>query len=96
MSQFLQNNAIKVKEIARAIGFDHCGIAKAVRLDDDAKRLEQWLNKGFHGEMKYMENHFDMRVDPTKLVPGAKSAKVETAFAKRRRVFGPAITRGFL
>jgi epoxyqueuosine reductase len=73
MSQYLQNNAIKVKEIARAIGFDHCGIAKAARLDDDAKRLEQWLNKGLHGEMKYMENHFDMRVDPTKLVPGAKS-----------------------
>jgi len=73
MNQYLQNNAIKVKEIARAIGFDHCGIAKAARLDDDAKRLEQWLNKGLHGEMKYMENHFDMRVDPTKLVPGAKS-----------------------
>lgn len=73
MSQYLQNNALKVKEIARAIGFDHCGIAKAISLDDDAKRLEQWLNKGLHGEMKYMENHFDMRVDPTKLVPGAKS-----------------------
>ena len=73
MSQNLQNNAIKIKEIARAIGFDHCGIAKAARLDDDAKRLEQWLYKGLHGEMKYMENHFDMRVDPTKLVPGAKS-----------------------
>ena len=73
MSQQMQYNATMIKEIASAIGFDHCGIAKAVRLDDDAKRLEQWLNKGLHGKMKYMENHFDMRVDPTKLVPCAKS-----------------------
>jgi len=62
-----------VKEIANAMGFDACGIAVARRLDDDARRLENWLTKGFHGEMNYMENHFDMRVDPTILVPGAKS-----------------------
>jgi epoxyqueuosine reductase len=62
-----------VKDIAESMGFDACGIAEAKRLDDDARRLEKWLNKGFHGEMKYMENHFDMRVDPTLLVPGAKS-----------------------
>ena len=62
-----------VKEIAAAMGFDACGIAVARRLDEDAKRLENWLNKGYHGEMKYMENHFDKRVDPTALVPGAKS-----------------------
>lgn len=55
------------------MGFDYCGIAKAQRLDDDALRLEQWLNKGMHGTMQYMENHFDLRIDPTKLVPGAKS-----------------------
>jgi epoxyqueuosine reductase len=42
-------------------------------LDDDARKLEAWLNKGMHGSMEYMENHFDMRVDPTQLVPGAKS-----------------------
>jgi epoxyqueuosine reductase len=42
-------------------------------LDDDARKLEAWLNKGMHGSMQYMENHFDMRVDPTLLVPGAKS-----------------------
>ena len=54
-------------------GFDHCGIAKAQALDDDARRLEAWLNKGLHGKMGYMENHFDLRTDPTKLVPGAKS-----------------------
>jgi epoxyqueuosine reductase len=62
-----------VKDIAQSMGFDSCGIAEARRLDDDARRLEKWLNKGFHGEMKYMENHFDMRVDPTLLVTGAKS-----------------------
>ncbi len=50
-----------------------CGIAVARKLDDDARRLEQWLNKGFHGSMQYMENHFDLRIDPAKLVPGAKS-----------------------
>lgn len=55
------------------LGFDYCGIAKAVRLDDDARRLEQWLNNGMHGKMQYMENHFDLRTDPCRLVPGAKS-----------------------
>ncbi len=55
------------------LGFDHCGIAKAQRLDDDARRLERWLNKGMHGKMQYMENYFDLRVDPSKLVPGARS-----------------------
>ena len=62
-----------IKTIARSIGFDDCGIAKAQRLDEDARRLEQWLKKDYHGEMQYLENHFDLRVDPTKLVPGAKS-----------------------
>jgi epoxyqueuosine reductase len=62
-----------IRDFSRQLGFDHCGIAKAVKLDDDERRLEQWLSKGMHGSMKYMENHFDMRVDPTKLVPGAKS-----------------------
>ena len=69
----LHKNSHIVKSIAEQLGFDQCGIAKAERLDEDARRLEKWLNKGFHGEMTYMENHFDMRVDPTKLVPGAKS-----------------------
>jgi epoxyqueuosine reductase len=72
-----QNKAItdahKVKAIAIELGFDEVGIAKAEALTEDAARLEKWLLKGFQGEMKYLENHFDMRVDPTKLVPGAKS-----------------------
>lgn len=62
-----------IKEACRLLGFDYCGIAKAVRLDNDARRLEQWLNKGMHGKMQYMENHFDLRIDPCKLVPGAQS-----------------------
>lgn len=62
-----------IKQFAQQLGFNYCGIAKAAYLNDDARRLENWLNKGFNGKMQYMENHFDLRVDPSKLVPGAKS-----------------------
>ena len=62
-----------IKSLADRLGFSYCGIAKAALLSDDAKRLEHWLAKGMHGNMQYMENHFDLRIDPTKLVPGAKS-----------------------
>ena len=44
-----------------------------MQLDDDARRLEKWLNKGMQGTMHYMEKYFDLRIDPSKLVPGAKS-----------------------
>jgi epoxyqueuosine reductase len=73
MLSLTMQNTNTVKQIANAMGFDACGIAVAARLDEDARRLEKWLSKGLHGEMKYMENHFDMRIDPTILVPGAKS-----------------------
>lgn len=62
-----------IKRLAKNQGFDFCGIARAATLDDDARRLESWLQKGMHGTMQYMENHFDLRIDPTKLVPGARS-----------------------
>jgi epoxyqueuosine reductase len=62
-----------IKKIASRLGFDHCGIAKAQKLDDDARRLESWLKKGYHAGMQYMENHFELRIDPTLLVPGARS-----------------------
>lgn len=62
-----------VKQAAHRLGFSYCGIARAEALDEDARRLESWLRQGMHGSMKYMENHFDLRVDPRKLVPGAKS-----------------------
>ncbi len=58
---------------AREAGFDTCGIAKAELLEADAIRLEKWLHQGMHGTMQYMENFFDLRIDPRKLVPGAKS-----------------------
>jgi epoxyqueuosine reductase len=69
----LQQQTIFVKQAATRLGFSHCGIAKAQMLEDDAARLESWLHKGMHGSMKYMENYFDLRVDPTRLVPGARS-----------------------
>lgn len=62
-----------IRQCAQSIGFDFCGIAKAEKLDADARRLEAWLSKGMHGSMQYMENHFDLRIDPALLVPGAKS-----------------------
>lgn len=62
-----------IKKEAIRLGFMNCGVAKAAPLDDDARRLEQWLNKGYNGKMQYMERHFDLRTDPRKLVPGAKS-----------------------
>ncbi|MES2329097.1 MAG: tRNA epoxyqueuosine(34) reductase QueG [Bacteroidota bacterium] len=72
MSLFEKNTAL-VKQTAGQLGFYYCGIAKAEKLDEDARRLETWLKKDMHGSMQYMENHFDLRVDPRKLVPGAKS-----------------------
>jgi len=62
-----------IKQTSKELGFNFCGIAKATRLDDDARRLEDWLSKGMQGTMEYMENHFELRIDPAKLVPGAKS-----------------------
>jgi epoxyqueuosine reductase len=69
----IQEHTRFIKETALSLGFTHCGIAKAAPLDEDARRLEKWLHAGMHGSMQYLENHFDLRVDPTKLVPGAKS-----------------------
>ncbi len=69
----VKENAILIKSISASLGFDHCGIAKAMKLDDDARRLEAWLSKGMQGSMHYMEKHFELRIDPAKLLPGAKS-----------------------
>ena len=63
----------KIKSAADALGFLSCGISQADFLEDEAPRLEQWLNQGHHGSMSYMERHFDKRLDPRLLVPGAKS-----------------------
>jgi epoxyqueuosine reductase len=62
-----------LKKLALKHGFMGVGISRAEFMEEEARRLETWLGKGYHGEMAYMANHFDMRVDPTKLMPGAKS-----------------------
>ncbi|MCW8979941.1 MAG: tRNA epoxyqueuosine(34) reductase QueG [Altibacter sp.] len=62
-----------VKAEAKRLGFFSCGISKAEFLEEEAPRLENWLKMNRHGEMSYMENHFDKRLDPTLLVPDAKS-----------------------
>ena len=62
-----------IKTEAKRLGFMSCGISKAGFLEKEAPRLENWLNENMHGEMRYMENNFDKRLDPTKLVEGSKS-----------------------
>jgi epoxyqueuosine reductase len=62
-----------IKAEAKRLGFLSCGISKASFLEEEAPRLENWLNQNHHGEMKYMENHFDKRLNPTLLVDDAKS-----------------------
>ncbi len=73
-SDFLnKNRSSQIKQIAYDLGFEFCGISKAEQLQEEAYHLESWLNKNMHGQMHYMANHFDKRIDPRKLVPGAKS-----------------------
>ena len=62
-----------IKDHAKRLGFLSCGISRAGFLEDEAPKLEEWLLQGYHGSMTYMERNFDKRLDPTKLVPGAKS-----------------------
>jgi epoxyqueuosine reductase len=62
-----------IKQEAKRLGFDFCGISKAEFLEEEAPRLEAWLKQNRHGKMEYMENHFDKRLDPRLLVEGAKS-----------------------
>ncbi|MDW3208302.1 MAG: tRNA epoxyqueuosine(34) reductase QueG [Reichenbachiella sp.] len=62
-----------IKQKSAEEGFQFCGVGKAEFLEEEAPRLEKWLNQNMHGEMAYMANHFDKRLDPRKLVDGAKS-----------------------
>ena len=62
-----------IKQHAKRLGFEYCGISKAGFLEEEAPRLEKWLNSNMHGQMKYMENYFDKRLDPQLLVDDAKS-----------------------
>lgn len=81
MSNIIQikKNTEYIKRKAHELGFFFCGISKARFLEEEANNLENWLNQGKHGSMSYMENYFDKRLDPTKLVEGAKSV-VSLAF----------------
>lgn len=67
------NNSHLIKTEAYRLGFTYVGISKAEKMEEEAQRLEQWLNQDRHGKMAYMANHFEKRVDPRKLVDGAKS-----------------------
>jgi epoxyqueuosine reductase len=72
----LQNRSVfssLIKSEAKALGFIFCGVSKAEFLEEEAPRLEAWLERRMHGEMRYMENHFDKRLDPRLLVDGARS-----------------------
>lgn len=62
-----------IKSEAYNSGFSYCGIARARRLDEHEPRLAEWLNEGYHGQMSYMENYFEKRLDPRLLVDGAKT-----------------------
>ena len=62
-----------IKNEAKRLGFISCGVNRAEFLEDEAPRLEKWLKMNMHGEMKYMENYFEKRLDPSKLVGDAKS-----------------------
>ncbi|MCC6819058.1 MAG: tRNA epoxyqueuosine(34) reductase QueG, partial [Bacteroidia bacterium] len=68
-----QSNSAIIKKLSIDFGFDFCGISKATFLENEASKLEKWLSNGFNGSMQYLENHFDKRLDPTLLVPGAKT-----------------------
>lgn len=65
--------AALIKAKAKEFGFQSCGISRAGFLEEDAPVLEEWLKNARHGEMSYMENHFDKRLDPRKLVDGART-----------------------
>ena len=62
-----------IKEKAFELGFDACGITRAIRLDEEGERLKSWLDAGYHGTMDYMSNHFEKRINPAELEEGAKS-----------------------
>ncbi len=73
MTRHRKNYTKLIKDEAKRLGFLFCGISQAGFLAEEAPKLEAWLKNGMHGEMQYMENHFDKRLDPRLLVDGAKS-----------------------
>jgi epoxyqueuosine reductase len=73
LEEHIRNHTSVVKQIAKQLGFDYCGITRAEFLKEEAPRVKTWLKNRRHGGMTYMENHFDKRLDPSRLVDGARS-----------------------
>lgn len=73
MANEKKKNSELIKSRARSLGFLDCGISSAGFLDKESEQLRQWLNEERHGDMQYMENYFDKRTDPTRLIENAKS-----------------------
>jgi len=73
MTKSTDLNTKLIKNIAKRLGFEYCGISKSEYLEGEAKDFEEWLKRGYQGKMSYLENNFDKRMDPSRLVPGAKS-----------------------
>ena len=73
MENALTRNTQFIKFTAKELGFSFCGTSKAEFLKEEAPKLEEWLRRGYQGKMGYLENHFDKRLDPMLLFPGAKS-----------------------
>lgn len=73
MKEQIHKHTTFIKSLSSELGFSFCGISKAEFLENEAPKLEEWLNRGYQGKMAYLENHFEKRLDPTKLVHGAKS-----------------------
>ena len=62
-----------ITDKATELGFFYCGFSKADFLEEEAPRLENWLNLNYQGKMSYMANYFDKRLDPRLLVDDAKT-----------------------
>lgn len=73
MKHLTEKEKTRIKTLTGKYGFDYCGFSKADFLEEEAPRLEAWLQRNMHGSMNYMENYFDKRLDPRLLVPGAKT-----------------------
>jgi epoxyqueuosine reductase len=69
----LLNQSSMIKAESLRLGFNKCGISRAICLQSEASHLKRWLRENYHDSMTYMENHVEKRVDPTKLVEGAQS-----------------------
>jgi len=63
----------EIKILAKNLGFDLVGFSKAEKMIAEERHLHEWLDAGYQGSMSYLENHFEKRLDPQKLVPGARS-----------------------